>query len=84
MGTLQYVLFASWAVSLVLMVILILMHSGKGGAFSDSMATSLSSTRVASSVMEHNLNVYTNIAIVWFLASIIACILFFPQGVVGY
>lgn len=84
MGTLQYVIFVSWAISLVLMITFILMHSGKGGAFSDSMATSLSSTRVANSIMEKNLNILTNISIVWFIASILVCALFFPQGIIGY
>ena len=84
MGTLQYVLFGMWCVSLVLMVTLILLHSGKGSSFSDAAATSLYASKGASAVMEKNLNRLTNVAIIWFVGVIVACIWFFPQGVIGY
>jgi preprotein translocase subunit SecG len=84
MGPLQNAIFIVWCISLVMMITLILMHSGKGGAFSDNMAASLANSRVTSVVLEKNLNIWTNIAIVIWIASIVACIWFFPQGTVGY
>lgn len=84
MGLLQYTIFAIWASSLFLMVLFILLHSGKGGAFSDVAATSLYASKNASAVMERNLNRLTNVAILLFVASVVSCIWFFPQGVVGY
>lgn len=82
MGTIQYAIFIVWAISLVLMVTFILMHSGKGSGFSDIAATSLYSSKNASAVMEKNLNRLTNVSIFAFVASIFACILFFPLGTI--
>lgn len=84
MTSLQTGLFIWWAISGVLMVVFILMHSGQGGAFSDTMATRLSSSNVANSVLQKNLNIMTNIFIVLWIASIILCIWFFPQAIIGY
>ena len=77
-------IFVVWLVSLVGMVSFVLMNAGKGGGFSDSASASLYASKQASAVMEQNLNRITNVFIFMFVASIIACMLFFPQGIVGY
>lgn len=84
MGVVQYCVFALWAVSLILMVLFILLHSGKGSSFSDAAAASLYASKGASAVMERNLNRLTNISIFLFVLSIVLCIWFFPQGIIGY
>jgi preprotein translocase subunit SecG len=59
-------------ISSVLMVLLILLHRGKGGGLSDLFGGGVSSTLSGSSVVEKNLDRITIfVGIVWF-ASVIA------------
>lgn len=83
MTSIQYVLFAFWGISLVLMSTFILLHSGKGSAFSDGVATNLYASKGASAIMEKNLNRMTNVCIVMFVASVVLCLVFFPVGTFG-
>ncbi len=84
MGPLQIALFAVWAFSTVALIVLVLMHSGKGTGVSDMIASSLYNSSSATGVMEQNLDKLTVIMAVVFAACVVLCMFFFPQGVVGY
>lgn len=57
------------AVTSVLLVVLILLHRGKGGGLSDMFGGGFTSTFAGSSVVERNLDRFTMVAgIVWFAA----------------
>lgn len=83
MGPFQYILFALWALSTVLLVVLVLMHSGKGTGVSDMIASSLYNSSAATGVMEQNLDKLTVIVSVVFVACVVLAMFFFPQGIVG-
>lgn len=83
MGPFQYILFALWALSTVLLVVLVLMHSGKGTGVSDMIASSLYNSSAATGVMEQNLDKLTVIVAVVFVACVVLAMFFFPQGIVG-
>ena len=83
MGVFQYILFAVWLISAILLVVLILMHSGKGTGVSDMIANSLYNSNTATGIMEKNLDRLTVIVAIVFAASVVLCMFFFPQGIVG-
>lgn len=83
MGFLQYALVFVWAISGIALIGFILMHSGKGTGISDMIASSLYNANSATSVMEKNLDRLTVIAAVVFVASVVLCMFFFPQGIIG-
>jgi preprotein translocase subunit SecG len=57
------------AATSVLLVVLILLHRGKGGGLSDMFGGGFTSTFAGSSVVERNLDRFTMIAgIIWFAA----------------
>ena len=65
------------------LIVFILLHSGKGTGISDMIASSLYSSSAATGVMEQNLDRLTVIVAVVFSVSIVLCMFFFPQGIVG-
>lgn len=83
MGPLQYILFVVWAVSALALIALVLMHSGKGTGVSDMIAGALYNSNSATGVMEKNLDRLTVIVAIVFAVSVILCMFFFPQGIVG-
>ncbi len=83
MGPFQIVLFAVWGLSALLLVALVLMHSGKGTGVSDMIASSLYNSSAATGVMEQNLDKLTVIVSVVFAVCVVLCMFFFPQGIVG-
>lgn len=83
MGPLQIVLFAVWALSTLLLIALVLMHSGKGTGVSDMIANSLYNSSAATGVMEQNLDKLTVIVAVVFTVCVVLAMFFFPQGIVG-
>ena len=83
MGPLQYVLFVVWALSTVALIALVLMHSGKGTGVSDMIASSLYNSAAASGIMEKNLDRLTVIVAIIFAVTVVLCMFFFPQGIVG-
>jgi preprotein translocase subunit SecG len=57
------------AATSVLLVVLILLHRGKGGGLSDMFGGGFTSTVAGSSVVERNLDRFTMVAgIIWFAA----------------
>ena len=83
MGPFQYVLFVVWLLSALALIALVLMHSGKGTGVSDMIASSLYSSNAATGIMEKNLDRLTIIVAVIFAVTVILCMFFFPQGIVG-
>lgn len=83
MGPFQYLLFILWALSTVVLIALVLMHSGKGTGVSDMIASSLYNSSSATGVMEQNLDKLTVIVAVVFAVTVVLCMFFFPQGIVG-
>ena len=67
-----YVLEAVLAVTSILLIVLILLHRGKGGGLSDMFGGGVSSSASGSSVVEKNLDRFTiAVGILW-AASIVA------------
>lgn len=83
MGPLEIILFVIWALSALALIALVLMHSGKGTGVSDMIASSLYNSNAATGVMEQNLDKLTVIVAVVFAVSVVLCMFFFPQGIVG-
>ncbi len=83
MGPLQIALFVVWAISTVALIVLVLMHSGKGTGVSDMIASSLYNSSAATGVMEQNLDKLTVIMAVVFAVCVVLAMFFFPQGIVG-
>ena len=83
MGPLQIVLFAVWALSTLLLIALVLMHSGKGTGVSDMIASSLYSTQTGTNIIEKNLDRITIIFAIVFMLSLLALMLLYPQGTIS-
>ena len=82
MGILNLLLLIVWAISGILTIILVLMHSGKGTGVSDMIASSMYNSTVSSGVLEKNLDRLTVITSVVFGVTILIMTLTFPLGTV--
>ena len=82
MGILNLLLLIVWAISGILTIILVLMHSGKGTGVSDMIASSMYNSTVSSGVLEKNLDRLTVITSVVFGVTILSMTLTFPLGTV--
>ena len=82
MGILNILLLIVWAISGILTIILVLMHSGKGTGVSDMIASSMYNSAVSSGVLEKNLDRLTVITSVVFGVTILIMTLTFPLGTV--
>ncbi|MGN0297290.1 MAG: preprotein translocase subunit SecG [Parafannyhessea sp.] len=83
MGALNVFLLIVLAVSAVLTIILILMHSGKGTGVSDMIASSMYNSAAGSGIWEKNLDRLTVITAIVFGVSICILALTFPVGTIG-
>ncbi|MFC6885764.1 MULTISPECIES: preprotein translocase subunit SecG [Actinomadura] len=69
-------------VTSLLMVVLVLMHKGKGGGLSDMFGGGVSSSLGGSSVVERNLDRLTvGTGVIWFASIIVLGLLFKGKGV---
>ena len=82
MGVLNVILLIILAVSAILTIILILMHSGKGTGVSDMIAASMYNSTAGSGIWERNLDRLTVITAVVFGLCVCIMALTFPQGVI--
>ena len=82
MGPLQIVLFAVWALSTLLLIALVLMHSGKGTGVSDMIASSVYSTQTGTSIIEKNLDRITIGCAIVFLLSLVVLMIIYPHGTI--
>lgn len=80
MSPLMIILTILWFLSGIALVILILMHSGKGTGVSEMIAGSMYSNTSGSGIIERNLDRLTIICAVVFVALLFVFMIFFPQG----
>ena len=83
MGALNVFLLIVLAVSAVLTIILILMHSGKGTGGSDMIASSMYNSAAGAGIWEKNLDRLTVITAIVFGVTICILALTFPVGTIG-
>ena len=82
MSPLNIILLVIWALSCVSLIILVLMHSGKGTGVSDMIASSRYNSAAGSGVWERNLDRLTVIAATIFAATILIFMLTYPLGTI--
>ena len=82
MSPLTIILLIIWALSCVSLIILVLMHSGKGTGVSDMIASSMYNSAAGSGVWERNLDRLTVIAAAIFAATILIFMLTYPLGTI--
>ena len=82
MSPLNIILLVIWALSCVSLIILVLMHSGKGTGVSDMIASSMYNSAAGSGVWERNLDRLTVIAATIFVATILIFMLTYPLGTI--
>ncbi len=83
MGPLNTILLVVWGISAVALIILVLMHSGKGTGVSDMIAASMYNSNAGSGIWERNLDRLTVIAAVVFALTILVFMLTYPLGSIG-
>ena len=83
MGPLNTILLVVWGISAVALIILVLMHSGKGTGVSDMIAVSMYNSNAGSGIWERNLDRLTVIAAVVFALTILVFLLTYPVGTIG-
>ncbi|MFG2089913.1 MULTISPECIES: preprotein translocase subunit SecG [unclassified Spirillospora] len=67
--------------SSLLMVVLVLMHKGKGGGLSDMFGGGISTSLGGSSVVERNLDRLTvGVGVIWFASIVVLGLLFKSNG----
>lgn len=72
MEILQFILYILLALASVLLVVLVLIHKGRGGGLSDMFGGGVSSALGSSGVAERNLNRYTLFtALIWVFCIIV-------------
>ena len=80
MSFLLILVLVIWFISSVGLVILVLMHSGKGTGISDMLASSVYGTTTGTAVIEKNLDRLTVIFAIAFMLSLLALMLLYPSG----
>ena len=83
MGPMNTILLVAWAISAVALIILVLMHSGKGTGVSDMIASTMYNANAGSGIRERNLDRLTVIAAVVFIFTILVFMLTYPLGTIG-
>ncbi|MCI1665121.1 MAG: preprotein translocase subunit SecG [Atopobiaceae bacterium] len=83
MSVLNIILLVIWGISAAAVIVLVLMHSGKGTGVSDMIASSMYNSNAGSGVWERNLDRLTVIASCVFAATIIIMMLTFPLGTIN-
>ncbi|MDO5044223.1 MAG: preprotein translocase subunit SecG [Coriobacteriia bacterium] len=83
MSPLVIALLILWFISGIGLVVLILMHSGKGTGVSDMIAASMYSSASGSSIMEKNLDKLTIVFALVFVLCCLAAMIVFPVGSIG-
>lgn len=83
MTPMNIALLVIWAISAVALVILILMHSGKGTGVSDMIASSMYNANAGSAIWEKNLDRMTVIAAIVFFLCIFVFMMTYPLGTIG-
>ena len=77
------VMLVIWAISAVGLIILVLLHSGKGTGVSEVIAGSIYGSDSGSSIVERNLDRITVIFAVVFMVVLLILMVSYPHGSVG-
>lgn len=78
MSPLNIFLLVCWAISGLLSIIFILMHSGKGTGLSDMLASSMYNSNAGTGIVEKNLDRLTVACCLIFVSTLVAFMLTFP------
>lgn len=72
MSIMDYLIAAVLVITSVLMVVLVLLHKGRGGGLSDMFGGGISSSLGGSSVVERNLDRLTiSVGVIWLVAVVV-------------
>ena len=80
MNPLLILLIALLVISGLGLIVLILLHSGKGTGISDAIASSVYSTQTGTSIIEKNLDRITIVFAIVFLVDLLALMIVYPTG----
>ena len=83
MSVLTVLLLVVWAVSALGLILLVLMHSGKGTGVSDMIASTMYNAQAGTGLLERNLDRITLVFAVAFGVCVLLMMVLYPQGVVG-
>lgn len=79
MTPLFYVAAVIWAISAIALLILVMLHSGKGAGLSETFGGGMQ-TSVGTGIIEQNLNRFTVIAASVFALSVLALMVLWPNS----
>ncbi len=83
MSVLTVLLLVVWAVSALGLILLVLMHSGKGTGVSDMIASTMYNAQAGTGLLERNLDRITLVFAVAFGVCVLLMMVLYPQGVIG-
>ena len=83
MSPLLIVILVIWLISGLGLILFVLLHSGKGSGLSDIIAGSVYSNTTGTSLVEKNLDRITIVFAVVFIITLLALMVFYPQGTVA-
>lgn len=80
MNALLVLVLIVWAVSGIGLIVLVLLHSGKGTGLSEMFSGAMSPTSTGTSIIEQNLDRLTVSAAVAFMVSLLVLMVIYPTG----
>lgn len=83
MSVLTVLLLVVWAVSALGLILLVLMHSGKGTGVSDMIASTMYNAQAGTGLLERNLDRITLVFAVAFGVCVLLMMVLYPQGIIG-
>ncbi len=83
MTALVIALIVVWAISCLALVVLVLMHSGKGTGVSDMIANTMYNAQTGTSLIERNLDRITLVFAIIFALCVLAMMMIYPLGTVS-
>jgi preprotein translocase subunit SecG len=81
-SVLNVILIVIWFISVIALILLVLMHSGKGTGVSEMIASSVYNSQSGSGVLERNLDRLTLIFAIVFMVLNLIFMLVYPQGTI--
>jgi preprotein translocase subunit SecG len=82
-SVLNTVLLIIWFISVIALILLVLMHSGKGTGLSDMIASSVYNSQSGTGVLERNLDRLTLIFAIIFVVICLVFMITYPQGTIA-
>jgi preprotein translocase subunit SecG len=81
-SVLNTVLLIVWFISVIALILLVLMHSGKGTGLSEMIASSVYNSQSGTGVLERNLDRLTLIFAIIFVVICLVFMITYPQGTI--